>query len=31
MNLTLLRGTSAGVLEGMEIGFDALYRFQVRP
>jgi hypothetical protein len=31
MNLTLLRGTSAGVLEGMEIGFDVLYRFQVRP
>lgn len=31
MNFTLLRGTSAGVLEGMEIGFDGLYRFQVRP
>lgn len=31
MDFTLLRGTTAGVLEGMEIGFDGLYRFQVRP
>jgi hypothetical protein len=31
LNVTLLQGTNTGVMEGMEVGFDALYRFQVRP
>jgi hypothetical protein len=31
LNVTLLQPTPGGVLEGMEVGIDALYRFQVRP
>ncbi|MCI0574233.1 MAG: hypothetical protein L0Y66_26175, partial [Myxococcaceae bacterium] len=31
LDLTLLQGTTVGVLEGMEVAIDALYRFQVRP
>lgn len=31
LGMTLLRGTQAGVLEGMAVGVDALYRYQVRP
>lgn len=31
LTATMLRPSSAGVLEGREIGLDALYRFQVRP
>lgn len=31
MTLTVLQGTMRGVLEGMEVHFDSLFRFQVRP